>query len=102
MSEWMNIWVKDFAVSFFGENRFWNKEYLISGLFGSELVKGEFPDLMPHKLRNQILFNNKGFFEKIRGKYRHDPDAANDHYPDIFSEDFKKHMPQAGHMAPGL
>lgn len=92
LEEWSAVWTKDFDVSFFRKNRYWNKDYIISGYYGSELVKGEFISLVPDKINKLIEYKNKSLFQKFR--YGTVKNSSGDIIPDIFLDDFKKHIPQ--------
>lgn len=93
MGEWTNVWVKDFDTTFFDDTRFRNKDFIISGHYGSELVKGEFISLIQKKVRKQIENNNKSFFKRIIHKSDNGSDSDDIALPDIFTDDFKKFVP---------
>jgi len=66
MGEWTNVWTKHFEVSYFEDVRYRDKEYIMSGFYGSELVKGDFINIIPSVLSKKIKLSNRKIFNSLK------------------------------------
>lgn len=65
---WTTIWSENFSKDFFITERQRNRGSVITGYYGSELVKGEFMQIIPSDIRNKIN-EDKGILSKLKGYF---------------------------------